>query len=81
MTTTTEMKYDKDRCLTFWYYEDGQNPFEISVSRINKDKEELTSQYKSQIESRKKWTMLKIDLQLPNYEVGSDESKFVRKTP
>ncbi|OTF71156.1 MAM and LDL-receptor class A domain-containing protein, partial [Euroglyphus maynei] len=54
---------DKHRCLTLWYYNDGEDPFYISFYQhfIGNNQTKLIGRYGSTMETRR-WQLIKIDI-------------------
>ena len=74
--TTHNLTLDKDRCLSFWYYEDGESEFTLSVYQSEDTFERQLTSYKSQLESRKKWTLMKLNVEMSTYSYNAGKGKF-----
>ena len=63
ITSTVNVTYDKDHCLTFWYYEDGEDPFQVKVFMQTPSYKLAANWYSSAIENRRRWNLIKSDIQ------------------
>ena len=72
ITSHLDLKFDKDHCLTFWYYEDGEDPFVLQVFNQLPKYNVLVHQYDSAIENRRRWSLVKADVMYSSsYRVNS----------
>ena len=62
METNVEFLYDKERCLTLWYYDDAERSFFLTFKLYMNGIDRYLKKFQSQIETRKRWTKLKVDL-------------------
>lgn len=69
VSSTKTLYYDKDHCLTFWYFDDGEDSFTLQVYMATPRVNVTLNQFSSAIESRRRWNLLKADIQLnPAYQ-------------
>ena len=69
IVSTVNVTYDKDHCLIFWYYEDGEDPFNLNVYMQAPINYVIAYRYRSAIENRLRWNLLKVDIQFnPGYK-------------
>lgn len=62
--STQNITYDKDHCLTAWYYEDGEgNPFNLGVYMVLSQYNVVANDFSTAIENRRRWNLLKADIQ------------------
>lgn len=63
VSSTSNLTYDKDHCLTVWYYEDGEgNSFDLGVYMVLPRFTNVANDFGSAIENRKRWNLLKVDI-------------------
>lgn len=75
--TTVNLTYDKDHCLTVWYYEDGEgNLFNFGVYRVFPKFSAVATDFTSAIENRRRWNLLKVDIQYISTYKTNCENKF-----
>lgn len=62
ISTKVPLKFDKDHCLTFWYFEDGEDDFQVQILNKLPKYSVLVHQYSSAIENRRRWSLVKADI-------------------
>lgn len=71
ISTTQNVTFDKDHCLTMWYFEDGEDPFSLQVYMVLPHYNTFSYQFSSAIENRRRWNLLKADIQYnPGYNTN-----------
>ena len=72
ITTIHNLTYDKDHCISVWYYEDGEIPFSFDIFMILPNFVVSASRFTSAIENIKRWKLLKSDISYnPYYKADS----------
>lgn len=73
LSSTQNITYDKDHCLSFWYYEDGEDPFSIYSYIVLPSYNAVIGRYTSAIENRRRWNLIKADILLnPSQKITSE---------
>lgn len=62
VASTSNITYDKDHCLTVWYFEDGEDLFSVDVYMVMPKYNSAVSRFSSAIENRRRWNLLKADI-------------------
>lgn len=62
IVSSVNMTFDKDHCLTLWYYEDGEVPFSFYMYMGVSNSLVTIRNFNSAIENRKRWNLLKADI-------------------
>lgn len=71
ISSTQNVTFDKDHCLTMWYFDDGEDPFSVQVYMILPKYDVLANGFSSAIENRRHWNVLKADIQFnPGYKAN-----------
>mgnify|MGYP002649504838 CR=1 FL=1 len=72
ISSTMNITYDKDHCLTMWYFEDGESAFGVDVYMVMPRYNIVANRFSSAIENRRRWNLLKADIQYnPAYKASS----------
>lgn len=81
ISTKVPLKYDKDHCLTMWYFEDGEDDFQVQILNKLPKYTVLVHQYNSAIENRRRWSLVKADIPFSvNYNV-TQTNLIIRYSP
>ncbi len=70
-STVNITAYDKDHCLTMWYFEDGESTFDLDVFLVTPKFNVVANRFSSAIENRRRWNLLKADIEYnPSYKTN-----------
>lgn len=68
ISSILNITYDKDHCLTMWYFEDGESAFGVDVYMVMPRYNIVANRFSSAIENRRRWNLFKADIQYnPGY--------------
>ena len=71
ISSTLNITYDKDHCLTMWYFEDGESTFDLDVFLVTPKFNVVANRFSSAIENRRRWNLLKADIEYnPSYKTN-----------
>src|SRR5699024_9273205 len=73
ITSTKSLVYDKDHCMSIWYYEDGESPFSVYLYALMPSQDKVLKFYTSALENRQRWNLIKANvLYDPSYNASSE---------
>jgi len=70
LKSQVQLPYNRDHCLSLWYFEDGEGPFSLQFGLVGPTlSTTMFNQYSSVIENRARWNAIKVLIPVdPNLE-------------